>query len=82
MGNVMSKHATPYEYLYDLSDISNVTITEHTKVEDDDCGILLWLFNSLESKVYNKLPYDVRSILLTYVMPSEQFTRNRVLWHY
>ena len=63
----MSKYATQYECLYDLSDISNVTITEHTKVEDDDCGILLWLFNSLESKVYNKLPYDVRSILLTYV---------------
>ena len=77
----MSKYVTQYGD-FDLSDISNVIVTEYAEVEDDDCGILLWLFNSLESKVYKKLPYDVRSILLTYVIHSDQFTRNRVLWHY
>ena len=57
-------------------------LQNYQKIEEDNCGILLWLFNSYESRVYFKLPFDIRTVLLEFVIPCETYTIKRILWKY
>lgn len=78
----MSKPMVEYQTLEEIEGfkIQNV---EYSGVEDDNnCGILLWLFNSNESSVYYKLPHGVRGVILEFILPFERYMNKRMLWNY